>query len=107
MWRASEQAVVAAELRRRPGVLDLEVNAVAQSATVTFDPAATAVTPCPWTRWSPTCATASLSLRPRTRVAEPVREGPRSHGKGQVALLRQGVGAGNGATSDDRRSRAS
>ncbi|MBA3744609.1 heavy metal-associated domain-containing protein [Sporichthya sp.] len=41
--RASEQAVVAAALRRRPGVLEVEVNPVAQSATVRFDLAATSL----------------------------------------------------------------
>jgi Cu2+-exporting ATPase len=43
MRRASEQNVVDAGLRRRPGVLDVEVNPVAQSATVTFDPERTSV----------------------------------------------------------------
>jgi len=38
---ASEQNVVAAVLGRRPGVLGMEVNAVAQTATVTFDPTRT------------------------------------------------------------------
>jgi copper chaperone CopZ len=38
MQWASEQNVVIARLRRRPGVLDIEVNPVAQSATVVFDP---------------------------------------------------------------------
>jgi Cu2+-exporting ATPase len=40
---ASEQNVVAAVLRRRPGVLEVEVNPVAQSATVVFDPARTSL----------------------------------------------------------------
>ncbi|HUF84408.1 MAG TPA: heavy metal translocating P-type ATPase, partial [Acidimicrobiia bacterium] len=44
MRRASEQNVVDAGLRRRPGVLDVEVNPAAQSATVTFDPERTSVT---------------------------------------------------------------
>src|SRR6266511_2094075 len=38
---ASEQNAVAAVLGRRPGVLGMEVNAVAQTATVTFDPTRT------------------------------------------------------------------
>ncbi|HET8682429.1 MAG TPA: heavy metal translocating P-type ATPase, partial [Micromonosporaceae bacterium] len=41
--RASEQNVVAAVLGRRPGVLDVEVNPVAQTATVRFDPARTSL----------------------------------------------------------------
>ncbi|HET8657511.1 MAG TPA: heavy metal translocating P-type ATPase [Micromonosporaceae bacterium] len=40
---ASEQNVVAAVLGRRPGVLDVEVNPVAQTATVRFDPARTSL----------------------------------------------------------------
>ncbi|WP_031164361.1 heavy metal translocating P-type ATPase [Streptosporangium roseum] len=38
---ASEQSVVVAVLGRRPGVLQVEVNPVAQTATVVFDPART------------------------------------------------------------------
>jgi len=40
---ASEKAVVEGVLGRRPGVLGVEANAVAQTATVTFDPAVTSV----------------------------------------------------------------
>ncbi|HET8643505.1 MAG TPA: heavy metal translocating P-type ATPase [Pseudonocardiaceae bacterium] len=40
---ASEQNLVAAVLGRRPGVRDVEVNAVSQTATVVFDPAETSV----------------------------------------------------------------
>ncbi|MBO3751030.1 copper-translocating P-type ATPase [Streptosporangiaceae bacterium NEAU-GS5] len=40
---ASQQSAVATPLGRRPGVLDVEVNPVAQTATVRFDPAATSV----------------------------------------------------------------
>ncbi|WP_405922134.1 heavy metal translocating P-type ATPase [Streptomyces sp. NBC_00122] len=40
---ASQQGTVAAVLGRRPGVLDVEVNPVAQSATVVFDPRRTSL----------------------------------------------------------------
>src|SRR6516225_8924203 len=43
MQFASEQNVVAAVLGRRPGVLEVEVNAVAQTATVVFDPGQTSL----------------------------------------------------------------
>ncbi|MCX5277818.1 heavy metal translocating P-type ATPase [Streptomyces virginiae] len=43
MARASQQSTVAAVLGRRPGVLDVEVNPVAQSATVVFDPRRTSL----------------------------------------------------------------
>ncbi len=42
LW-ASQQNVVAAVLGRRPGVRDVEVNPVAQSATVVFDPRVTSL----------------------------------------------------------------
>ncbi|MFE6561376.1 heavy metal translocating P-type ATPase, partial [Nocardioides sp. NPDC057767] len=41
---ASSKAVAESVLRRRPGVLDVEANPVAQTATVTFDPQRTDVT---------------------------------------------------------------
>ncbi|OJV78725.1 MAG: copper-translocating P-type ATPase [Cellulomonas sp. 73-92] len=40
---ATSGAVVARQLRRRPGVLDVEPNAVAQTATVSYDPTVTTV----------------------------------------------------------------
>ncbi len=40
---ASEQNIVAAVLGRRPGVLEVEVNPVAQTATVVFDPRRTSL----------------------------------------------------------------
>ena len=40
---ASEKSVVERVLARRPGVLEVEANPVAQTATVTFDPAVTSV----------------------------------------------------------------
>ena len=40
---AGEQAVVESALSRRPGVLAVDANPVAQTATVTFDPATTTV----------------------------------------------------------------
>ena len=40
---ASEKAVVEAVLGRRPGVVAVEANPVAQTATVTYDPARTSV----------------------------------------------------------------
>ncbi|MFD8887453.1 heavy metal translocating P-type ATPase [Streptomyces erythrochromogenes] len=43
MVRATQQNTVAAVLGRRPGVMDVEVNPVAQSATVVFDPRRTSL----------------------------------------------------------------
>ncbi|GAA0988837.1 heavy metal translocating P-type ATPase [Acrocarpospora macrocephala] len=42
LW-VSQQNAVAARLGRRPGVLDVEVNPVAQTATVVFDPRVTSL----------------------------------------------------------------
>ncbi|EHR59188.1 LOW QUALITY PROTEIN: copper/silver-translocating P-type ATPase [Saccharomonospora cyanea NA-134] len=43
LHRASSKAVVEAALSRRPGVAAVEMNPVAQTATVTYDPARTSV----------------------------------------------------------------
>jgi P-type Cu2+ transporter len=43
MLRGSEKAVVEAKLGRRPGVERVEANPVAQTATVTYDPAQTSL----------------------------------------------------------------
>ena len=43
MQWASEKAVVETVLGRRPGVVAVEANPVAQTATVTYDPARTSV----------------------------------------------------------------
>ena len=43
MLRATETSVVEARLSRQPGVVSVTANAVAQSATVTYDPAVTSV----------------------------------------------------------------
>ena len=42
-YRASEKAVVEAALLRHPGVLSVEANPVAQTATVDYDPSLTSV----------------------------------------------------------------
>lgn len=43
MHRGSEKAVVERALSRRPGVLEVEANPVAQTANVTYDPGVTSV----------------------------------------------------------------
>src|SRR4051812_11005964 len=42
-FRASEKAVVQAALERHPGVVSVEANPVAQTASVTYDPSVTSV----------------------------------------------------------------
>ena len=75
---ASEQNVVAAVLGRRPGVLEVEVNPVAQTATVVFDPARTSlaelrgwVTDCGYH-----CAGQSVPAHLCDPMAEPSPPGP-------------------------------
>ena len=43
LYYASEKAVVEQVLARRPGVISVEANPVAQTATVVYDPDATSV----------------------------------------------------------------
>lgn len=72
MVRAAQQSTVAAVLGRRPGVLDVEVNAVAQSAAVVFDPAGP-----PWPSWaagSPSAATTVRASRCRPTSCDPMDE---------------------------------
>ncbi|MEI5011855.1 heavy-metal-associated domain-containing protein [Streptomyces sp. PmtA] len=57
LYWASQQSTVESVLGRRPGVVDVAVNPVAQAATVVFDPRQTSLAEL--RRWSPTCATAS------------------------------------------------
>ncbi len=69
---ASEQNVVAAVLGRRPGVLDVEVNPVAQSATVVFDPARTSVAEL--RRWVQKCGYHCAGQSVPAHVCDPMAE---------------------------------
>jgi Cu2+-exporting ATPase len=69
---ASEQAVVAAVLGRRPGVLDVEVNAVAQTATVVFDPRWTSVAEL--RRWVTECGYHCAGQSVPAHVCDPMVE---------------------------------
>jgi Cu2+-exporting ATPase len=78
---ASEQNVVAAGIGRRPGVLGVEVNPVAQSATVIYDPAVTSVAEL--RRWVSECgyhcAGQSVPSHMCDPMAEPDPPGQASH----------------------------
>ena len=69
---ASEQAVVAAVLGRRPGVLDVEVNAVGQTATVVFDPRQTSVAEL--RRWVTECGYHCAGQSVPAHVCDPMLE---------------------------------
>jgi Cu2+-exporting ATPase len=69
---ASEQNVVASRLGRRPGVLVVEVNPVAQSATVTYDPALTSVAEL--RRWVTECGYHCAGQSVPSHVCDPMAE---------------------------------
>jgi len=72
MQWASEQNVVAATLGRRPGVLEVEVNPVAQNATVTYDPASTSVAEL--RRWVTECGYHCAGQSVPSHVCDPMEE---------------------------------
>src|SRR5215211_5097625 len=69
---ASEQAVVTAVLGRRPGVLDVEANAVAQTATVVFDPRRTSLAEL--RRWVEECGYHCAGQSVPAHVCDPMLE---------------------------------
>jgi Cu2+-exporting ATPase len=71
LW-ASEQNVIAARLGRRPGVLHLEVNPVAQAATVVFDPGRTSVAEL--RRWVLECGYHCAGQSVPSHVCDPLGE---------------------------------
>ena len=72
---ASEKAVVERALSRRPGVLAVDANPVAQTATVTFDPAATTVEELQ--RWVEECGYHCAGRSVPGHVCDPL--GPEGH----------------------------
>jgi Cu2+-exporting ATPase len=96
---ASEQTVVTAWLRRCPGVLRVEVNPVAQTATVVFDRARTSVAElrrqvleCGYH-----CAGQSVPAHICDALAEP--DPPREHAPGPPSPEAAHSGRGGGATT--------
>jgi Cu2+-exporting ATPase len=69
---ASEQNVVTAVLRRRPGVLEVEANPVAQTATVVFDPQRTSVADL--RRWVTECGYHCAGQSVPSHVCDPMVE---------------------------------
>ncbi|MEU8108345.1 heavy metal translocating P-type ATPase [Nonomuraea muscovyensis] len=69
---ASEQNVVAAVLGRRPGVIEVEVNPVAQAATVVFDPRVTSVAEL--RRWVVECGYHCAGQSVPAHVCDPMAE---------------------------------
>ncbi|MDR0346356.1 MAG: heavy metal translocating P-type ATPase, partial [Nocardiopsaceae bacterium] len=72
MRRASEQNVVAAVLGRRPGVVEVDVNPVAQTATVVFDPGRTSLAEL--RRWVTECGYHCAGQSVPAHVCDPMTE---------------------------------
>jgi Cu2+-exporting ATPase len=108
LW-ASEQNVVSARLRRRPGVLDLEVNPVSQTATVVFDPGRTSVAELrEWVvECGYHCAGQSVPAHVCDPMAEPDPPDPSHHAdaaRSAPGLLERGEHAGHAAAGEPVRS---
>ncbi|MEU0567202.1 heavy metal translocating P-type ATPase [Nonomuraea sp. NPDC005983] len=69
---ASEQNVVRAVLGRRPGVIEVEVNPVGQTATVVFDPRATSLAEL--RRWVQECGYHCAGQSVPSHVCDPMAE---------------------------------
>ncbi|HYT78556.1 MAG TPA: heavy metal translocating P-type ATPase [Actinomycetota bacterium] len=72
MLRASEKAVVEKVLERRPGVLSVEANPVAQTANVTFDPTVTSVAEL--RRWVEECGFHCAGQSVPEHICDPLME---------------------------------
>ena len=69
---ASQQAVAEAVLSRRPGVITVDVNPVAQNATVTYDPAVTSVVEL--TAWVRDCGYHCAGQSVPAHICDPMAE---------------------------------
>src|SRR5512145_748993 len=69
---AGEKAVVEGVLRRRPGVVDVDANPVAQTATVAFDPQVTSVEEL--SRWVEECGYHCAGRSVPGHVCDPLAE---------------------------------
>jgi Cu2+-exporting ATPase len=97
---ASEKAVIEEVLGRRPGVLEVDANPVAQTATVTFDPQVTSVYEL--SRWVEECGYHCAGRSTPGHVCDPLAEEGRDapaldHGAMQRAEAAHGQGHGGHA----------
>ncbi|MFR9802796.1 heavy metal translocating P-type ATPase [Pseudonocardia sp. RS010] len=74
LYRASSKAVVEATLSRRPGVLGVEMNPVAQTATVTYDPTRTSMPE--FAGWVRDCGYHCEGLSVPEHICDPMEEPP-------------------------------
>ncbi|GAA0935476.1 heavy metal translocating P-type ATPase [Pseudonocardia zijingensis] len=91
MLRASSKAVVEAALTRRPGVRGVEMNPVAQTATVTYDPTQTSVSEL--AAWVRDCGYHCEGLSVPEHVCDPMME---PHPGGHAADHPSHEGTGHG-----------
>lgn len=78
LYRGSSKAVVEAALSRRPGVRAVEANPVAQTATVTYDPAVTTLESL--TGWIRDCGCHCAGRSVPDHVCDPMEEPPGAEG---------------------------
>ncbi|MGW9398140.1 cation transporter [Streptomyces sp. NPDC055642] len=103
MVRASQQSTVAAALRWRPGVLEVEANPVAQSATVVYGPRRTSLAEL--RRWVTECGYPCAGQSVPAHVCGPMEEpdppgehaGHASRGTGTAVAPGPAEHAGHGA----------
>jgi len=74
---ATEKAVIDQVLGRRPGVLAVDANPVAQTATVTFDPARTSIEEL--RRWVEECGKHCAGQSVPGHICDPMAEGAATH----------------------------
>jgi Cu2+-exporting ATPase len=72
MYRGTEHAVVEAVLRRRPGVIEVEANPVAQTAKVAYDPGRTTVAEL--RRWVKECGFHCAGQSVPAHICDPLME---------------------------------
>jgi len=92
---ASEKAVVERVLANRPGVFEVEANPVAQTATVTFDPAATSIDQL--RHWVEECGYHCAGRSVPGHVCDPLAEEERDAGAHEhAAAAEEAHGHGHG-----------
>jgi P-type Cu2+ transporter len=95
---ATERSVVEAVLRRRPGVLEVDANPVAQTATVTFDPTVTTIGQL--REWVERCGYHCAGQSAPGHVCDPLvapDHGPHDHAAAERADAAHGHGHGGHA----------
>jgi Cu2+-exporting ATPase len=95
---ATEKAVVERVLAHRPGVIAVDANPVAQTATVTFDPAATSVEEL--RRWVEDCGYHCAGQSSPGHICDPLADpdhGPHDHAAAERAEDAHGHGHGGHA----------